>query len=353
MHANDNGHSDPLAQLVTLLARHMRHMSTADALLLEEQINIIRHGDDLSRIALAKNLTYKILRAEQARLSARGVPFTPNTYVREEYYPLDITLIHAAMDHFRLSDAYKTKMAEIANDVTDAMKRSKTLQYAQRNWHTMKDDQKIRALKIVQHLHEKHQKLGGLRCEMLTGLSFANIAMTRKNGDMNPKFFLAFQHNAFSNVFNNTSGSVIATAMDRMGSHIYYNTHNDNYFFRRSFAAAAGAMHHEQQHVFQGALAMAVHDGRIEQSNPYYRDARILYLLTREKCYMPGNIPSLYRTQAIETDAFAFQTAMTRRLYRRFNDGAWADDPVQRAAYESSGCALFKKLKARIFGPRP
>ncbi|AGH98540.1 hypothetical protein [Micavibrio aeruginosavorus] len=353
MHANDSGHSDPLARLVHLLARHMRNMSTADALLLEEQINVIRHGDDLTRIALAKNLAYKILRTEQARLAARGILLTPNTYVREDYYPLDITLIHATMDHFRLSDAYQSRMAVVANDVAHAMAQSKTLQYAQRHWPSMNDDQKIRALKIVQHLHEKHQKLGDLRCEMLTGLTFSNIPMTRKNGSINPKFFLAFQHNAFSNVFNNSSGSVISTAMDRMGAHIYYNTHNDNFYFRRSFAAAAGAMHHEQQHVFQGALAMAFHDGRIEKSNPYYNDARIFYLLTREECYMPGNIPSLYRTQAIETDAFAFQTAMTRRLYRPFNEGAWADDPDQRAAYENGGCALFKKLKARIFGPRP
>ena len=73
----------------------MRNMPTADALLLEEQINVIRHGDDLTRIALAKSLAYKILRTEQARLAARGIPLTPNTYVREDYYPLEITLIHS------------------------------------------------------------------------------------------------------------------------------------------------------------------------------------------------------------------------------------------------------------------
>ncbi|WP_435640104.1 hypothetical protein [Micavibrio aeruginosavorus] len=353
MHANDNESDDPLSRLVTLLARRMRTMSTADILLFEEQINIIKNGDDRSRIGLARMLVHKILHAERDRLAARDIPFTPNTYVREDYYPLEITLIRATMDKFQLSDDYKRKMTMAANDVAGAMARSKTLQYAQRHWPTMKEDQKIRALKIVQHLHQKHQTLDDFRCGSLTDLFFAHEPCIKPNGQDNPHFFLATHRSGFNRVFNNASGSRFATAMDRVGSKIDYNTHNDNYYFMRSFAAAAGAMHHEQQHVFQNALAMAFHDKMIDQHHPHYNDARVLHLLTKEECYMPGNIISLYRTQAIEDDAFAFQTAMTRRLYRPFSQGVWADDPQQCDAYKNSGCALFKKLKARIFGPRP
>ena len=311
----------------------------------QHYLNVVYAGTPDERLKLTQTLRDHVLQTEANRQYPNG--YSDDEFetlsVDESYHPIEITMLQKLAVDFDFSGAYRLKMREIANNVATEIAQDRDMQYAQRHWHTMDTNQQKSILRKAQQIHARAQELDGVKTHQTLSIVFNNEARDLPNGKKNPFFTYAAHSDSLHNIFNSKA---LGWIFGKPDSVIHFNMHPDNAFMRGGFATALSAIHHEQQHAFQASLALAYFEKRLDPNSTYYKDAEMLYRLRMHDCYVQPSIYTVYRTQALERDAFDFQDLMQTHLKRPFVGGGWATDPTQAQTYaQQNGGGLLKRLR--------
>ena len=312
---------------------------------------ILKSGSADEKMGLIQELRDYIFAEEEKILFPNGgAPegIMWQTPVDESRYGVEIHLMLKLCADFEYSGEYRLKMREIANNIAVAMAADKDMQFAQHNWNGMDLAQKKTVLRKAQKTHAQVQQLDGIQTGQNISVVFNNEARALPDGQHNPQFGYASHSDSLHSIFNSKALGWMFGTPDSV---INYNVHPDNSFMRGGFATALSAMHHEQQHAFQSALALAYFEKRIDPASPYYKDAELLYRLRMHDCYVPPSIYSVYRKQALERDTFDFQHLMETHLRRPFPGSGWAKDPAQARAHGYTLDGFFGRIRKWFRGP--